>query len=110
MLVQRRTHDSLSNDEYYVIVGEATYTTQSLPEAIRKDSILVVTRGAAITLKWTTPDELVLRCDRCGIEKIDIIDRKYTWNSIHIRYEGFPNGTAYSSGVWNLRRDYRHVG
>jgi hypothetical protein len=94
LLVQRRGHDSLSSDVYYVILTNSKREMQNLPKAIHDKPILVATHGQDLGVQWSGTNALSIICAGCGIRPIDIMNKKGSEGSVTITYVGFPNGTA----------------
>jgi hypothetical protein len=85
----------LSSDTYYLLLsGKANLETKELPRTCRDQLPLCLTRGWNLTLRWTSPNELSVICDKCGIQPIDIMEKQANYKSIAITYDGFPKGTA----------------
>jgi len=91
LLVRRRGHDSLSNDVYYALLAKGHQPIPSLRRAIHDNPVLVATRAQDIVLRWSGPNTVDLICERCGIEKIDVIEKREKWNSVNVVFIGFPN-------------------
>jgi hypothetical protein len=90
LLVQRRGHDALSSDVYYVLLLDSHDVTPNLPRAIHDKPILVATHAQGLVLEWSGPRKIDLICDGCGITKIDVIERNEKRDSVDVGYVGFP--------------------
>lgn len=93
LLVQRRGHDSLSSDVYYVILIDNQDKKPSLAKATHDKPILVATNGEDLQIRWSGPHTLSITCAGCGIRPIDILERKTIEDTVDVSYVGFPNGT-----------------
>ena len=91
LLVQRRGHDALSSDVYYVLLVNSHQPMPSLPRAIHDKPILVATHAHELVLKWSGPKRVDLICDSCGIKKIDVIEKNEKWDSVDVAYIGLPS-------------------
>ena len=96
LLVQRRGHDSLSSDVYYVILTNGKNATPNLSKATHDKPILVATHGQDLGIQWSGSNALNIVCNGCGIRPIDIMDKRESADSVSITYIGFPNGAATS--------------
>lgn len=94
LLVQRRGHDSLSSDVFYVVLVDHHHDTTDLPRAIHDKPILVATHGQEVELQWISAGRISVVCANCGIQKIDVIEKRDKWDSIAVTFVGFPEGTA----------------
>ena len=97
ILVDRYYHAALSSDEFFVIVIS---NGQDVVEAINARDIgdpapLVATRAEKVRLRWQSNDTLLVICDSCGLEAIDINKKLDHVGSVKIIYQGFPEHTAY---------------
>lgn len=91
LLVERYTKAALSHDEYFVLIRERPYTIGNLRVEAHREPILVATSASGITFEWATSKHVILHCDACGLEPVDIIDKSSQWHSVQISYEGFPD-------------------
>jgi hypothetical protein len=94
MLVQRRGHDSLSSDVYYVLLTNTESEMRNLSKATHDKPILVATHGQDLGVQWSGTNALSIVCAGCGMRPIDIMEKKGSDGSVNITYVGFPNGTA----------------
>jgi hypothetical protein len=90
LLVQRRGHDSLSSDVYYVILADSRREMPSLSRATHDNPILVATHGQNVAIQWSGTNALSITCEGCGINPIDIMEKKESVDSVSVTYVGFP--------------------
>ena len=90
LLVQRRSHDSLSSDVYYVILADSRREMPSLSRATHDNPILVATHGQKVGIQWLGTNALSITCADCGINPIDIMEKKGNVDSVSVTYVGFP--------------------
>ena len=98
LLVERYYKAALGNDQFYLLV---VADGQDANKAINDDSIaessaLVATLAGKVQLRWQDRDTLLVICDRCGLEAVDISKKLDNLGSTKIVYHGFPAHTAYS--------------
>jgi hypothetical protein len=93
LLVQRRGHDSLSSDVYYVILIDSRDKRPNLAKATHDKPILVATNGEDLQIRWSGPHTLSITCADCGMRPIDVIEKKTIEDTVNVTYMGFPNGT-----------------
>jgi hypothetical protein len=97
ILVERYRHAALNANIFYVLVlsnnedrGKATND-----EEIEKRSALVATKASKVKLHYENPSTLLVICDACGLEAIDIMRKRDHIGDTTIVYQGFPQHTAY---------------
>jgi hypothetical protein len=98
LLVERYYRAALSNDQFYLLIlkkgQDAGQAINS--ENIADSSVLVATSAQKVQLRWQDKDTLLVICDGCGLEAIDISKKLDSMRSTKIVYQGFPKHTAYS--------------
>jgi hypothetical protein len=90
LLVQRRGHDSLSSDVYYVILADSRREMPSLPRATHDNPILVATHSQNVGIQWLGANALSITCAGCEMNPTDIIEKKESVDSVSVTYIGFP--------------------
>jgi hypothetical protein len=93
LLVQRRGHDSLSSDVYYVILIDSNDKRPNLAKAFHDKPIMVATHGQDLGIQWSGPHTLSITCADCGMRSIDIMEKKAIEDAVNVTYIGFPIGT-----------------
>jgi hypothetical protein len=98
LLVERYYHAALSADQIYLFLLPKDHElTKALNDKdIGDSSALVATGAQRVVLKWENSGTLLVICDACGIEAIDISKKLDHIGSTKIVYQGFPEHTAYS--------------
>ena len=96
LLVQRRGHDSLSSDVYYVVLLDSkdqkpSLAKATLVKAFHGKPILVATNGEGLGIQWSGPYALSITCADCGMREIDMIERNEMDGAVRITYIGVPN-------------------
>jgi hypothetical protein len=89
LLVQRRGHDSLSSDVYYVILADRP-EMPNLSRATHDNPILVATHGQNVGIQWSGANALSITCAGCGINPVDIMEKKEKVDSVSVTFVGFP--------------------
>ncbi len=92
LLVDRHYAAARVPDEFFLIV---ILGTQSADEAMRAKHIgdsaaLVATWASKVQLRWQGNDVLLVSCDACGLEAINIAKKQDHIGSTKITYQGFP--------------------
>lgn len=98
LLVDRYYHTARVSDGFFLILVPSS---QSVSEAINaknigNSAVLIATWASKVRLRWEGNNTLLVGCDSCGLEAIDIIRKLDHFGSIRIIYQGFPKHTAYS--------------
>ena len=89
-LVQRRGHEALSSDVYYIVLLPQKHTTKSVVDAVHKNPFITLTRGQHLNIRWAAPDLLIVS-SKTPIDAIDVIQQSYKVGSVRVEYFGFPN-------------------
>ena len=98
LLVERYYHAALSSNEFFLLVLPRQQDTEKAvnDKNIGDLSALVATSATKIQLRWQNNDTLLVVCEACGLEAIDISKKLDHVRSIKVIYQGFPEHTAYS--------------
>jgi hypothetical protein len=98
LLVERYRHAALSSNQFYLLVlpKEQNIDKAVNREDIEDSSALVATLAGKVQLRWQGNDTLLVVCDSCGLEAIDISKKLDHIGTTKIVYHGFPEHTAYS--------------
>jgi hypothetical protein len=83
--------------EFFLIVIPSSQNPEEAINArhLGDSSALVATRSDKVRLRWQSNDALLVICDSCGLEPIDIEKKLDHVGSIKIIYQGFPEHTAF---------------
>lgn len=98
LLIERYYHAALNANQFYLLVLPKE---QDPNEAINDKDIgdsaaLVATKASRVVLKWDSNETLLVICDSCGIQAIDVSKKLDHLGLTNIIYQGFPEHTAYS--------------
>jgi hypothetical protein len=98
ILVERYYHAALNANQFYLLVipKEQDPTKALNDKDIADSSALVATKARRVVLKWQGSGTLLVICDSCGIEAIDVSKKLDHLGPTKIIYQGFPEHTAYS--------------
>ncbi|HEY0796166.1 MAG TPA: hypothetical protein VGD64_10335 [Acidisarcina sp.] len=98
LLVERYYHSALNANQFYLLViPKEQDTAKALnDEGIGDSSALVATKARRVVLRWQDSGTLVVICDSCGIEAIDVSKKLDHLGFTKIIYQGFSKHTAYS--------------
>lgn len=50
----------------------------------------VATRGNRVKIRWESNDSLLVICDSCGLETIDLVQKWDHVGPVKVFYQGFP--------------------
>jgi hypothetical protein len=97
ILIERYRHAALSANVFYVLIVSDNEEVAKVAnnEDIEKRSALVATKASKVRLRYENPSTLLVTCDACGLEAIDIMQKLDHLGATSIRYQGFPQHTAY---------------
>ena len=97
ILVERYRHAALSSNVFYVLIISTNEDVVKVTndENIAKRSALVATKASRLKLAYDNPSTLLVTCEACGVEAIDIMKKLDHVGDTTIRYQGFPQHTAY---------------
>jgi hypothetical protein len=98
VLVERYYKAALSNDQFYLLLlSDQQNANRTInDEDIADSSALVATLAGKVQLRWQDKDRLMVICDSCGLEAVDISKKLDHIGSTKIVYQGIPEHTAYS--------------
>jgi hypothetical protein len=96
LLIDRYYHAALISDGFFLIVIRRGDNADAAVNArhIDDSSLLIATRASKVQLRWQGNDALLVICDSCGLEAIDIVKKLDHFGSIKIIYQGFPQHAA----------------
>ena len=98
LLVERYYHAALNANQFYLLVipkGQDPAKALNSKD-IGDSSALVATEARRVALRWQDSGTLLVICDSCGIEAIDVSKKLDHLGATKIIYHGFPQHTAYS--------------
>lgn len=96
MLVDRYYDATRGSDEFFVIVvaGKEFASRAATMRHIGESAVLVATRAGKVRLRWQSDATLLVKCDACGLEAIDIQKKEDRSGTVSIIYQGFPEDAA----------------
>ena len=98
ILVERYLHAARVSNGFFLIITPADQNPVKAINArdIGGSSALVATRADKVKLRWQDSNTLLVVCDSCGLQAIDISKKLDHIGNTKIVYQGFPEHTAYS--------------
>lgn len=92
LLVDRYYHAARVSDEFFLIIIPSTENEEKAISArnIGDSAALVATWVRKVQLRWQNNDVLLVICDSCGLEAINIEKKLDHVGSTKIVYQGFP--------------------
>ncbi len=99
LLVRHVSRAALSSDTYKVAVAAGRPPTAAAAVARLADTafVLYATRAGTVELRWASDTALTVVCAGCGLEAVDVMERRDRLGPVRVAYEGFPRGTADSA-------------
>jgi hypothetical protein len=97
MLLHRRNRRAKGHTTFKVVLGAGTIASSPAIAAKLADTgavALYATDAERVRLHWRNDTWLVISCEMCGIEQIDIMERRNRLGPVQVLYEGFPKGVA----------------
>ena len=97
LLVERSYRAALNANQFYLLVlpKEENLETALNDKDIGDSSALVATKARRVVLRWEDNGNLLVICNSCGIEAIDISKKLNHLGTTKIVYQDFPEHTAY---------------
>jgi hypothetical protein len=97
ILVERYRHAALNANIFYVLVLSSNEDLERATndEEIEKRSALVATKASKVILRYENSSTLLVICNACGLEAVDIMQKRDHVADTKIVYQGFPQHTAY---------------
>ncbi len=98
LLIERYYHAALNANQFYLLVLSKEQDPNGAinDKDIGDSAALVATKASRVELKWDPSGTLLVSCDSCGIQAIDVSKELDHLGSTKIVYQGFPEHTAYS--------------
>lgn len=98
ILVDRYYQAARVSDEFFLIVVPSSQDADAVinDRKIGDSSALVATSANKLQLRWQDSGTLLVVCDSCGLQAIDISKKLDRIGNTKIIYQGFPEHTAYS--------------
>jgi hypothetical protein len=90
IVAKRSDHEALNGDQYFVLLSDTIYSSNELRVAFHRSPILFSADRDGIEVRWTSPNELVIECQDCGISKTEINTRQSRAANVSIHYVNFP--------------------
>ena len=100
LLVRHINRAALSSDTYDVLVAAGRPPATAAGVARLSDTAVAAlhaTGAVGVGLRWAGDTALTLVCANCGLEAIDVMERRDRIGPVWVAYEGFPRGTADSA-------------
>jgi hypothetical protein len=97
LLIDRYYHAARVADEFFLVIVPNTRNIDGAITArnLGKSAALVATRAGSVELRWQDNRTLLVVCNSCGLEAIDISKKLDHIGRVKIIYQGFPEHTAY---------------
>lgn len=101
LLLSYGTGAALSNTTYHVVVqnGVGPLPTSSAAALARDSAVLSATGAQDLELRWAADGVLEVRCDGCGTNRVDVMERRDRVGAVRVRFVELPRGTAYDRGA-----------
>ncbi len=98
LLVDRYLQAARVADGFFLIVIPAGQDAKEAVNArnIGDTAVLVATSAEKVHLRWRDANTLLVICDSCGLNPINIAKKLGQAGATRIIYQGFPEHTAYS--------------
>jgi hypothetical protein len=98
LIVERYYQAALNANQFYLLVLSKEQDPKKAIEdkSIGDLSALIATKASRIVLRWDGSETLLVICNSCGIQAIDVNKKLDHIGSTKIVYQGFPEHTAYS--------------
>lgn len=96
-LIRRHNGSALNNDLYMiqVVPAHGPFASPAMSRMDRDSAALIATRADSLRLKWNSDTELLVVCDRCGMESVDIMQSRASAAGVRIKFLGLPSSDAY---------------
>jgi hypothetical protein len=92
MLVERCDHAALSGNTLFVLISDHVYPLPELRKRIYGLHPVFMSGRDGISIHWSGPDELTIRCLRCDLKKAEIEKQEFRQGKVSIKYLDFPSG------------------
>jgi hypothetical protein len=92
VLLDRYYHLARVSDEFFVIiVPDASGVDAAIKRPhIGDDAAFVATNAGKVRVQWVRRDTLVVTCEACGLQSIDVMKRVDHLGSVTVLHRGVP--------------------
>jgi hypothetical protein len=96
LLIDRHYHAARVSDEFFITVISANADATSAVNSrhLGSSSVLVATLANNVQLEWQSENSLLVLCNSCGLEAVDIEKKTYRAGAVAVVYQGFPQHIA----------------
>jgi hypothetical protein len=90
IVAKRSDHEAMSGDQYFVFVADHIYSPKELRLALHRSHMIFNADRDGLNVYWSSPHDLVINCDSCGINKDDVNEQQFSSGNVSVRYLNFP--------------------
>jgi len=90
MVARRSDDDALDGDQYFVLVGDHSFSARELRYAYYHRGVIFRSDGACVTTSWKAPGALELSCGDGSIEAGAIAVEQNKKNGVSVSYLNIP--------------------
>jgi hypothetical protein len=106
MVARRYDNQALGGLEYFVVIGDHTYSPRELRHALHYGEAVFDTANECVAASWAGPSELTVDCRHGAIPAEDINSELHRFEGITISYRNVSPRTA--SQFSSSNADQRH--
>jgi len=90
MVARRSDHEALSGDQFFVLVGDHTFSARELRHAYYQDGLIFRADSACVTTSWKDARNLVVSCPDGSIEAGAIAVEQRRKADVGVSYVNIP--------------------
>ena len=91
VVARRSDHQALSGDQYFVVIGDHTFSSADLKRAYYYDGVVFRAGSPCLSVRWASAHELVVSCSDHSISADQIAAQRTQIGGVTVSYEGIPS-------------------
>jgi hypothetical protein len=91
VVARRSDHEALSGDQFFVLVGDHTFSAHDLRQAYYNNGIVFRASSNCLIIHWIDVHKLLVTCSDRSIAADQIAVQRDQVGNVEILYEGIPH-------------------
>jgi hypothetical protein len=90
-VAKRSDHQALSGDQYFVLIGDRSFSTRELRHAYHSNAVIFRADGDCLKVHWEDSHNLVVTCHDGSIESTHIAVQQRRTGDVTVSYQDIPD-------------------
>ncbi|MFL6428644.1 MAG: hypothetical protein ACJ71S_10405 [Acidobacteriaceae bacterium] len=91
VVAKRSDHQALSGDQYFVLIGDHSFSTRELTHAYHSNAVIFSADSDCLKVHWEDSHKLVVTCHDGSIESTHIAVQQRRSGDVTVSYTNIPN-------------------